>query len=158
MSSKATPKPDIPPSALRFQFLTIRGYGKTTLARALAHDPDVRDAYFDGILWVELGERPENLLSIVSDRLATFIGVDQTGMQCTDDLIERGKRVDPRYLESAEIVHDEQIFEPSTGNIDPHSQFPRGIDTISSPKADWSTSGNIIAENILADCITSIGV
>jgi hypothetical protein len=41
------------------------GYGKTTLARALAHDPDIQDAYFDGILWVELGERPENLLSIV---------------------------------------------------------------------------------------------
>ena len=28
------------------------GYGKTTLAKALAHDPDISDAYFDGILWV----------------------------------------------------------------------------------------------------------
>src|SRR5262249_35019723 len=27
------------------------GYGKTTLAKALAHDPDIQDAYFDGILW-----------------------------------------------------------------------------------------------------------
>ena len=35
------------------------GYGKTTLAKALAHDPDIQDAYFDGILWVELGEKPE---------------------------------------------------------------------------------------------------
>ena len=33
------------------------GYGKTTLARALAHDPDIEEAYFDGILWVELGSR-----------------------------------------------------------------------------------------------------
>src|SRR5258706_7438378 len=31
------------------------GYGKTTLAKALAHDPEIQDAYFDGILWVELG-------------------------------------------------------------------------------------------------------
>ncbi len=33
------------------------GYGKTTLAQALAHDPDIQDAYFDGVLWVELGEQ-----------------------------------------------------------------------------------------------------
>lgn len=32
------------------------GYGKTTLARALAHDADVQEAFFDGVLWVELGE------------------------------------------------------------------------------------------------------
>lgn len=35
------------------------GCGKTTLAKALAHDPEIADAYFDGILWVELGEKPE---------------------------------------------------------------------------------------------------
>jgi hypothetical protein len=43
------------------------GYGKTTLAKALAHDPDVQDAYFDGILWAELGEKPERLLATLSD-------------------------------------------------------------------------------------------
>jgi hypothetical protein len=48
------------------------GFGKTTLARALAYDPDVLDAYFDGILWVELGEKPENLLSIVADLIETI--------------------------------------------------------------------------------------
>jgi WD40 repeat protein len=50
------------------------GYGKTTLAKALAHDGDVIDAYFDGILWVELGEQPGNLLSIVSDLIETLTG------------------------------------------------------------------------------------
>jgi hypothetical protein len=40
------------------------GYGKTTLAKALAHDPDIQDAYFDGILWAELGEKPANLLGV----------------------------------------------------------------------------------------------
>ena len=34
------------------------GYGKTTLAKALARDPDIRDAYFDGILWAELERSP----------------------------------------------------------------------------------------------------
>jgi NB-ARC domain/TIR domain len=50
------------------------GYGKTTLATALAHDPEVQDAYFDGILWVTLGEKPENLLLIISDLVETLTG------------------------------------------------------------------------------------
>ena len=50
------------------------GYGKTTLAKALAHDPDIEDAYFDGILWAELGEKPENLLSIVADLIEILNG------------------------------------------------------------------------------------
>ena len=50
------------------------GYGKTTLAKALAHDPEIADAYFDGILWAELGEKPENLLSIVADLIEILSG------------------------------------------------------------------------------------
>jgi hypothetical protein len=50
------------------------GYGKTTLAKALAHDPDIQDAYSDGILWVVLGEKPDNLLSIVSDLIEVLAG------------------------------------------------------------------------------------
>jgi len=50
------------------------GYGKTTLAKALAHDPDIQDAYFDGVLWVELGEKPENLLLIISDLITRLTG------------------------------------------------------------------------------------
>ena len=50
------------------------GYGKTTLAKALAHDPDIQDAYFDGILWAELGEKPERLLSILSDLIELLTG------------------------------------------------------------------------------------
>jgi hypothetical protein len=50
------------------------GYGKTTLAKALARDPDIQDAYFDGILWVELGQRPENLLANISDLITRLTG------------------------------------------------------------------------------------
>ena len=50
------------------------GYGKTTLAKSLAHDPDIVDAFSDGILWVELGEKPVNLLSVISDLVETMTG------------------------------------------------------------------------------------
>jgi WD40 repeat protein len=50
------------------------GYGKTTLAKALAHDPDVQDAFFDGILWAELGEKPERLLLILVDQIELLTG------------------------------------------------------------------------------------
>ena len=50
------------------------GYGKTTLAKALAHDPDVQTAYFDGILWVELGEKPNNLQAIITDLVKILTG------------------------------------------------------------------------------------
>ena len=51
------------------QILTaIRGWpgvGKTTIASALAHDPDIATAFPDGILWVSLGKEP-NLLSEIA--------------------------------------------------------------------------------------------
>jgi hypothetical protein len=50
------------------------GYGKTTLAKALAHDEEVQSAYFDGILWAELGENPGNLLDIIGDLIKTLTG------------------------------------------------------------------------------------
>jgi NB-ARC domain/TIR domain len=56
------------------------GYGKTTLARALAHDPDIIDAYFDGILWIELGEKPGNLLSVISD-LIEILTAERPGLE-----------------------------------------------------------------------------
>ena len=50
------------------------GFGKTTLAKALAHDPDIQDAYFDGILWAELGEKPDRLLATLSDLIVLLTG------------------------------------------------------------------------------------
>jgi hypothetical protein len=50
------------------------GYGKTTLAKALAHDADIHDAYFDGVLWATLGEKPESLLLVVSDLITRLTG------------------------------------------------------------------------------------
>ena len=59
------------------------GYGKTTLAKALAHDHDIQDAYFDGVLWVELGEKPDNLLLKIVDFIETLTGA-RPGFQTID--------------------------------------------------------------------------
>ena len=37
------------------------GYGKTTLAQALCYDPEIQEAFSNGILWVTLGEWPKNV-------------------------------------------------------------------------------------------------
>jgi hypothetical protein len=41
------------------------GFGKTTLARAICHDIRTRLAFFDGVLWVSLGQKPQNLAAKV---------------------------------------------------------------------------------------------
>ena len=56
------------------------GYGKTTLAKALAHDPDILDAYLDGVLWVELGESPSNLIGLITDLVESLTG-DRPGFE-----------------------------------------------------------------------------
>jgi hypothetical protein len=61
-------------------------------------------------------------------------------MQSADVLSERGQKVDQRYLDSAELVHDEPNFELSY-NVDPHGRFPRGIDTVSSAKPTFPSVG-----------------
>src|SRR5208337_4677289 len=50
------------------------GYGKTTIVKALAHDHAIQDAYFDGVLWVELGEKPDNVLGKIADLIETLTG------------------------------------------------------------------------------------
>jgi hypothetical protein len=42
----------------------LGGIGKSTLAMALAYDEEVRTRFLDGVLWVQLGQRP-NLLSLL---------------------------------------------------------------------------------------------
>ena len=54
------------------------GYGKTTLAKALAHDPDIQEAYFDGVLWVELGEKgADRVIESISGLVTLLTGERQ---------------------------------------------------------------------------------
>ncbi len=56
----------------------LPGVGKTSLAIALAHDPEIRDTFSDGILWVGVGPNP-NLSSLLS-RWASLVGISATQM------------------------------------------------------------------------------
>ncbi len=62
------------------------GFGKTTLARALCHDPAVWAAFPDGILWSTLGQQPTE--SQILARLSTLhkaIGGEQQPFADLDD-------------------------------------------------------------------------
>jgi len=56
--------------ATRIQVLTaMRGWpgvGKTTIAAALAHDADIKNAFPDGVLWTSLGQKPELLSELAT--------------------------------------------------------------------------------------------
>ena len=49
------------------------GFGKTTLAIALCHDPDVRRHFNDRVLFIGLGQQP-NLLALLSDQFKLISG------------------------------------------------------------------------------------
>jgi WD40 repeat protein len=50
------------------------GYGKTTLARALCYDEQILETYYDGILWVTLGEQPGDPAAMLEDLVVTLSG------------------------------------------------------------------------------------
>jgi hypothetical protein len=46
------------------------GFGKTVLAAALARDPEIQEAFYDGVLWVTLGQEPR-----LAELICDLIGV-----------------------------------------------------------------------------------
>jgi hypothetical protein len=56
------------------------GVGKTTLARLLCADDDLRRASRDGILWVPVGKNPTDLRGQIADLVAALVG-DSQGCQ-----------------------------------------------------------------------------
>ncbi len=50
------------------------GFGKTALANALCHDPEIEDAFSDGVLRVTLGEKPGDLVGRISDLIEILTG------------------------------------------------------------------------------------
>src|SRR5215475_10052582 len=56
------------------------GFGKSALANYLCHDPGIQEAYVDGILHVEIGEQPNDLLARVADLILSLTG-ERSGLQ-----------------------------------------------------------------------------
>ena len=72
------------------------GYGKTTLTKALCHDERILEAFYDGILWVTLGESPgdligrvEDLIEILSGERSGFAGLDAAASRLAELLADR---------------------------------------------------------------------
>jgi WD40 repeat protein len=89
------------------------GYGKTTLAKALARDPDIQDAYFDGILWAELGEKPERLIATLAD-LVTLLSDERPQLETPNAAAAKlGETLgDRRILMVIDDVWRKQDLEP----------------------------------------------
>ena len=56
----------------------LPGVGKTALSIALAHDPQVREYFRDGILWAGLGPEPD--IPVLLSRWGTLLGLSATEM------------------------------------------------------------------------------
>jgi len=90
-------------SGVSLQILTaIKGWpgvGKTTMASALAYDPDVEKSYPDGILWVSLGQKP----NVLSEMAAWGRALG------TNDLL-RAKTVEESRIQLAALLHNRKML------------------------------------------------
>ena len=69
------------------------GFGKTTLALSVCHDPDVFAACDDGILWVTLGQQPQIVTEL--ERIHAALTGERPGFKNQDDaMFEVAKRLD----------------------------------------------------------------
>ncbi|SMX29521.1 Regulatory protein AfsR [Pelagimonas phthalicica] len=50
------------------------GFGKTTLAAYVAQDPDIRDAFLDGVFWVAIGRQSHTVLTQIEEIIRKISG------------------------------------------------------------------------------------
>jgi len=75
------------------------GYGKTTLARALCHDDAVLETYYDGVLWVTLGEKPGDTATTLEDLIVILSG-EPSGLTSAE----------ARRSRLADLLHDRHML------------------------------------------------
>jgi hypothetical protein len=67
----------------------LPGVGKTAIAARLVYDQEVRHAFYDGVLWAELGPRPD-LLSILR-RWCVLLGIEGQGQVTAESQVALGQ-------------------------------------------------------------------
>lgn len=75
------------------------GVGKTTIASALAHDPDVANKFPDGVLWTSLGQAPDILFKM---------GIWGRALG-TDEILKAKSVEEARYF-LANLLRDKQML------------------------------------------------
>jgi hypothetical protein len=68
---------DSGPVAITAALAGAGGFGKTTLAKAICHDERVQAAFPDGVLWMEVGQEPGNLIGKLEDLVLHLTGARQ---------------------------------------------------------------------------------
>jgi hypothetical protein len=141
------------------------GYGKTTLAKALAHDPDIADAYFDGVLWVELGEKPDNLLGTIADLITVLTGTPPGLETITAAAAALGEALgDRRILMIVDDAWREQDLRPflhggrnttrlittRISGVLPADAFRQPVDAMRSGEARALLSGGLPRDQVIA--------
>ncbi|MEW5958264.1 MAG: tetratricopeptide repeat protein [Chloroflexota bacterium] len=69
----------------------LPGVGKTTLAIALAHDPEIRNHFQDGVLWVGLGRQPDVLALLGA--WATAVGIPTEVIANRSEITQRATAI-----------------------------------------------------------------
>ena len=90
----------------------LGGIGKSVLAAAIAHEPEIRDRFPDGILWITLGQQPD-LLVALGDWIRSLGDRDYkpTTVQAASSYL-RSLLVDKTMLLVVDDLWDSAHFEP----------------------------------------------
>jgi hypothetical protein len=138
------------------------GFGKTTLAKAVCHDPRIQEMFDDGVLWVTLGEKVDNLAGKVAELTSMLSGeVSNFGSLEPAKTRLRELLADRHILIVIDDVWDAAHLEPflqggphsarliTTRNLDTLPQQCRGVkvDTMQPDEA-----AELLGAGLPADC------
>jgi WD40 repeat protein len=92
------------------------GFGKTTLAKAVCHDERIQEVFKDGVLWVTLGEKVDNLVGKVAE-LTTMLSGEPTNFTSKEAAVTRLREL---LADRDILMVIDDVWEPA--HLDPFLQ------------------------------------